>query len=151
MRIAAGVILILAAVINIFAALGYLAGGAVSAGAGTFAEAAKAEAEKGGATMSAEDKAKLDEAVKAAKSGGSGLLIFGIVLVISVVTSITGAVFLFTQKKAKFIQVAGGLAVLVEVVGIVMTAFGITNLIGIVGGILAILAAKSIGQGSASA
>ncbi len=147
MRIAAGVILILAALINIFAALGYLAGGAIGAGAGAAIEAASAEAAKQGG-----EEIKLTDAQKAdldkAKAAGGGLMIFGIVLLVSVGTSIAGAVMLFTQKNAKFIMVAGGLAVLVEVIGVVMTAFGVTNLLGIVGGILAIIAAKSIGQGA---
>lgn len=145
MRIAAGVILILAALINIFAALGYLAGGAMSAGAGAIAEAAKAEAEKQGTKieMTAADKAALDQA----KSAGGGLMVFGIVLLVSVGFSIAGAVQLFRSKGAKFIMIAGGLAVLVEVVGIFITAFGITNLVGIAGGVLALLAAKSIGGG----
>lgn len=132
MRIAAGVFLILAAIINLLAAVGYFTAGAVSSGAGAIAEAAQKEAEKQGTKieMSAEDKANLDKA----KSAGGGLMIFGIVLLVSVGTSIAGAVQLFRQKGAKFVMAAGGLAILVEVIGIVLTAFGITNLIGIIGG-----------------
>jgi hypothetical protein len=149
LRIAAGVFLILAALINIFAALGYLAGGALSAGAGAVAEAAQAEAEKQGTKieMTAADKEALDKA----KSAGGGLMVFGILLLASVGLSIAGAVQLFRSKGAKFIMVAGGLAAAVEVIGIVLTAFGVTNLIGIIGGILAILAAKSIDSQGASA
>lgn len=154
LRIAAGVILILTAVLNLIPALGYLAGGAVASAGGAAIEAAAAEAEKkGGSEMSAEDKAKLAEATKAIEGGGGGLMGYGILVLLSVVTDIVGAVFLFTQKKAKFVMVAGGIAILVEVVGAAaFTGFGIFKLVGIIGGVLALLAAKGFSApGNASA
>lgn len=148
MRIAAGVILILAALINIFAAIGYLGAGALSSGAGALAEAAQAEAAKQGTEikLTAEDKANMEKAA----SAGGGLMIFGIVLLVSVGTSIAGAVQLFRSKGAKFVMVAGGIALAVEVVGVLIVGFGIMNLLGIAGGALAIVASRSMGAGAAA-
>jgi len=41
-------------------------------------------------------------------------------------------------------MVAGIIAIVAEVIGILITAFGVTNIIGLVGGLLAIIAAKSM-------
>ncbi len=143
MKVAAGVILIIAAVFNLFAGLAYLGGGAASTG---FSEAMNStEMQQQRSQMTAEEKTNMDKATKFVGTGGTGLMIFGVILLVSVGILIAGAVFLFTDKKAQFIMMAGGVAILVEVIGILITHFGITNVVGLVGGALAIYCAKTMG------
>jgi hypothetical protein len=54
MRVAGGVLLIIAAVINLIAGFGYMAAGAVTSGAGKLGEMATEEAAKSGTNMSPE-------------------------------------------------------------------------------------------------
>jgi hypothetical protein len=153
MRIAAGIVLIIAALINIFAAIGYLgAGGAVAAG-GKLTQLAEEQARKEGRTMTPEEKqamAQLNAASSSMKTSPGALMGFGAFLVLTVVTSIIGAVSLFQGKRAKFILVAGVLAAAAEVVGILITTFGFTNIIGLAAAALAIIAARSIGARAAA-
>jgi hypothetical protein len=149
MRIAAGIILIIAAVINIIAALGYVVGGgAVSlGGSGTMEKMLEESAKAQGRTLNEQEKQQIAQ-IKAASASmstsGGALMGFGVFLLITVVTSIVGAVSLFQSKRGKFILIAGVLAIAAEVIGILITKFGITNVIGIAGGVLAVLAARSI-------
>jgi len=141
MRVAAGVILIIAAVFNLIASLGYLAGGAVTSGASSFAESAYVQ----GQELTAQQKADIQKVQDEVGGTGIGFLAFGVFLLASVGILIAGAVFLFQDKKPQFIMVAGGMAILAEVIGILITQFGIFNILGLVGGALAIIAAKSMG------
>src|SRR5690554_3068350 len=143
MKVAAGVILIIAAVFNLFAGLAYLGGGAASSG---FSDAMNsAQMQESRSQMTEEQKADMDKATDFMGKGGMGLMTFGVFLLVSVGILIAGAVFLFTNKKAQFIMVAGGVVILAEVIGIMITNFGITNVVGLVGGALAIYCAKSMG------
>lgn len=146
MRTAAGVLLIIAAVFNLVGSLGYIAGGAVSTNMESIATYAEKES---GETMSAEDKAALSEIQDKVGGAGMGLMAFGMFLLVSVGILIAGAVFLFKNTKPNFIMVAGGMAIVAEVIGILITTFGITNIVGLVAGILAIISAKNMGIGSA--
>lgn len=144
MRIAAGVLLILAAVINLFASLGYLGGGAATTGLSNISESAMES------TMMESDAEMTEEEVREAvefsggmKSAGGVLMGMGVFLLVSVGVLIAGAVFLFQSKQAKFAMGAGIMALVGEGLGIAMTSFGVMNLIGLVAGILAIIAARS--------
>ena len=106
--------------------------------------------------MSAEQKAEVakareqvDEARNKAGSAGMGLMAFGVFLLVSVGILIAGAVFLFKNQKAQFIMVAGGMAIAAEAIGSMISSFGVMNIIGLVGGIMAIIAAKGMAGGSA--
>lgn len=150
MRTAAGVLLIIAAVLNLVASLGYLGGGAASSALGSgMSDVAMQMENQSGSQMTAEQKAQLQEIKDQASGTGVGLMAFGVFLLVSVGILIAGAVFLFQNKKAQFIMIAGAMAVLAEVIGSLMTSFGVMNIIGLVGGIMAILAAKSMGTGPA--
>ena len=127
MRIAAGVLLIIVAVLNLFASLGYLGGGGIAAGLGSMDE-------MGG------DGASL-------VAGGTALMAFGLLLLVSVGIFIAGAVFLFQAKKPGFALAAGVMAIIIEVIAIFVTGFGIMKIPGIVTGILVIIAAKSYTEG----
>ncbi|WP_154222934.1 hypothetical protein [Marinicella rhabdoformis] len=144
MKVAAGVILIIAALFNLFAGLAYLGGGAATSGLSGAVNSEYVQQNE----MTSEQRAELDRVTKEVGSSGMGFMAFGVYLLVSVGILIAGAVFLFTNKKPQFIMIAGGMAILGEVIGILITAFGITNIVGIVGGVLAIICAKSMGGGA---
>lgn len=145
MRVAAGVILIIAAIFNLIASLGYLAGGAATTGVANMAESGYVQ----GQQMTDEQKAELEKIQDEVGGSGIGLMAFGVFLLVSVGILIAGAVFLFQDTKAQFIMVAGAMAILAEVIGILITNFGVTNILGLVGGVLAIICAKSMGAPAA--
>lgn len=148
MKVAAGVILIIAAVFNLIVGLGYLGGGALSTGLSDAMNSTQMQEQR--SQMTDEQKAEMDKASDAMGIGGMGLMIYGIFVLVSVGILIAGAVFLFTNKKAQFIMVAGGIAILVEVIAVFIKGFGLFNAVGIVGGVLAIICAKSM-SGNANA
>ena len=133
MRVAAGVILIIAAVLNLFAAIGYFSAGAVTAGAGKIGEAMEAEMQKEGKAATPDQQKVLATLKdnKTATAAGGGLMFFGIFLLVTVGTSIAGAVMLFMRKSPMFIYIAAAMALAAEI-----------------GGILAILAARGIVAGA---
>jgi hypothetical protein len=148
MNVASGVILIIAAVFNLFASIGYLAGGGLVTGASmapeTMQQMARQAAKSDGETMTLADRAAFQEISTQGAVAGGGLLAWGVFLLVSVGILIAGAVFLFQGKNPGFIYAAAAVAILVEVGGILITGFGITNLIGIIGGLMALIATRSI-------
>ena len=151
MRVAAGVLLIITAVINLFASLGYLGGGAVSSGLGSMSETAiESSMLEADPTMT---QAEVDEAVQMTdglRNAGGMLMGMGVFLLVSVGVLIAGAVFLFQAKQAKFAMAAGVMALVGEGLGIAISSFGIMNVIGIVAGILTIVAVRSYPSASRS-
>jgi hypothetical protein len=85
--------------------------------------------------------------MKSAKGKGGGLAGFGIFLLVTVGTNIAGAVMLFMRKNPTFILIAGAMAILGEIGGIVLISFGIMNIIGLAGGILAVIASRALKTG----
>lgn len=142
MRIAAGVLLIIAAVINLFASLGYLGGGAATSGLGSVGDTMIEEQMAAGG-MSAEEIEDATEISSGLQGAGGVWMAMGIFLLVSVGVLIAGAVFLFQTKQAKFALGAGVMALVGEGLGMALTSFGVMNLIGLVGGVLAIVAARS--------
>ena len=143
MRVAAGVLLILAAVINLFASLGYLGGGAATSTFGDVSESViEASLIESGDMTAAE--ARESSEVSGGMKGAGGLLMgMGVFLLVSVGILIAGAVFLFQSKNPKFATAAGVMALVGEGLGMAITTFGVMNLIGLVAGVLAIIAARS--------
>jgi len=146
MRTAAGVLLIIVAVFNLIGSLGYIVGGGLASNMDNIATYAEKES---GNKMTEKDKAALTEMQEKVGGTGMGFLAFGVYLLISVGILIAGAVFLFKNTKPKFIMIAGAMAIVGEVIGILITNFGPTNVLGLVAGILAIISAKGMGVGSA--
>ena len=143
MRVAAGVLLIIAALINLFASLGYLGGGAATTGLSSVSESViEASLIEDGA-MTQEEAREAAELTNNMKGAGGMLMGMGVFLLVSVGILIAGAVFLFQSKKAKFVMAAGIMALAAEGLGIAITSFGVMNLIGLVAGVLAIIAARS--------
>lgn len=145
MRVAAGVILIIAAIFNLLASLGYLAGGAATTGVANMAESSYVQ----GQELTDQQRSEIAKVKDEVGNSGIGFMAFGVFLLASVGILIAGAVFLFQDKKPQFIMVAGGMAILAEVIGILITNFGVTNTVGLVGGVLAIISAKSMGGAAA--
>ncbi len=147
MRVAAGICLILAAMLNLFGALGYLGGGVATAGLSHLGQAAIEEAAKQeGREITETDRAQMEIATGVGKGIGSLLLAMGVFLLVSVGILITGAVFLFNSTHWKFILASGIVAIAAEVFGILLTTFGMTNVMGLVGGVLAIVVATQLGK-----
>ncbi|RME20315.1 MAG: hypothetical protein D6806_16575 [Deltaproteobacteria bacterium] len=152
MKIAAGVFLIIAAVLNVIAGAGYaFGGGLASAGATIAEEAAKhveAQGIKDGNAQAVNDARKVKQVVNDSnmKVAGGALMAFGFFLLVTFVLQIIGAIFLFMAKNKGFIFVVAALSVLAEVIGILITSFGVTNVFGLVGGVLAFIAANSFGK-----
>ncbi len=152
MRVAAGVCLILAAVLNLFGALGYLGGGAATTGISHLGKVAMEEAAKQNNTeVSESDMAQLEIVSGVGKGIGGLLMAMGVFLLVSVGILIAGAVFLFQSTHWKFILAAGVVAIAAEVFGILITTFGMSNVMGLVGGVLAIIVAVGMNQQSAPA
>ena len=170
MRVAAGVLLIIAAVINLFAGLFYLGGGAAVGSLDKLAAMAEEQQRKQGTlteaqkqqyedmqhargNMTAEQRAKMDTAARVAMA-------YGLFMLVTAGTSIAGAVCLFRRRAVKFIVVAAALALAVEVIGCVVVgvvlgaALGATKLlfsaIGIIAGILALAGARQIAIANAA-
>jgi len=157
MKIAAGIILIVAAIMNIFGGSKFvLTGGAATVGA-MAADALNEEAAKQGIEVDEAAKAQLKEGTGELKTLGTGHLVFGLFLWVMFVMQIVGAVFLFISKSKMFIFIVAVLSVLAEVGSMVLTpdflggGFGWTNIFGLLGGVLAFVAAMSIGKAAAPA
>jgi hypothetical protein len=148
MRIAAGVLLIVASIFNVIAGAGYALGGAAAGLTGDLVNQAGAEVAKAGGDTAEAAKSvdELNKAMGDVKNFGAGLLYFGYFLFLMFVLQIVGGILCFVKKGKMFIIIVGVLSVGAEIGGIVMTAFGWTNIIGIVAGILAIIGALSIGK-----
>jgi len=145
MRVAAGVILIIVAVFNLVASLGYVVGGGAATGLSRVGDDVAQEfVTTQNANMTEEERKELAEGFDTLSDSGGLLMAFGVFLLVSVGILIAGAVFLFQGKKPTFIMAAGGMAILAEIIGILITSFGVINLVGLVGGALAVVAANSI-------
>ncbi len=149
MRIAAGVLLIIAAIMNIFAGAGYVLGGGLASVAGEVGDQLAKEVAKEGA-VTADDAAKASEALATVKGAGMGLLVFGLFLWVLFILQIVGAVFLFISKGKMLIFIVAALSIIAEIGGVVIVAFGWTNLFGLVGGVLAFIGAMGIGKAIAA-
>ena len=152
MRIAAGVILIVAAIFNVIAGAGYaFAGGVATVGGDALqaaAQEASKEAAKSGAT--AQDAAKVQEGLDSLSSGGATIMYFGFFLLLLFVLQIICAIMLFLSKAKMFVFVVAALSILGEIGGIVMISFGFGNIFGLLGGILAFVAAMGFGKDAAA-
>ena len=140
MNIAAGVLLIIAAIFNVIGGCGYAVGGAVVGAAGEIGSELQKQAEASDPSLADEDFASNADTAKAA---GAGLAFWGFALFGIAGIMIGGAVCSFTKKKKGFVLATGVLAIIAEVVGIGLTAFGITNVVGLLAGVFVFIAIRS--------
>ena len=147
MRVAAGVLLIVAAALNLFGGLGYLVGGGLASGSGAFMNKVADEMEASTASdpnAPKIDRTEMNEATGKIAAAGGLLMAFGLYLLVACGVMITGAVYLFKGKAATFIFVAAAMAIIAEAAGMGITGFGPMKLPGIVAGIFAVIGAMDI-------
>ena len=167
MRVAAGVLLIIAAVFDFFGGLFYFGGGVMVGSMDKLAAMAEEQQKKQGKelteeqkqqfeqyheaqrNMKPEERAKMDTAARVAKA-------YGLLLLVMSGISIAGAVCLFRRRSVKFIVGASVVFLVVEVGSCVVLAvvtsgaagLGATkvffSVFGITGGILGLLGARQI-------
>lgn len=139
MRIAAGVLIIIAATLDLFGSFGYLlVGGASSAVGQASSQAARGELTEEDAKKAAE------ELATGAKKAGAMWTAYGAFLLVLAGMGIATGVVLFREKAAMFAIVTGALQVAADGISVVSWGHvGITNLLGFAAGALAILAAMS--------
>ena len=149
MRVAAGVLLIVVALIDLFAGLGYVvAGGAAGftgkTGSSLMTQAYDEEARRRGKEMSAAQKAEATKVLNTISASAGLIAGFGAFLLVVVGISIAGAVQLFRGKGAKFVMVAAALVVVAEIIGAVILGFGFRNVPGLVAAVFALVGARSM-------
>jgi CHASE2 domain-containing sensor protein len=152
MRIAAGVLLIIAAIMNVMAGAGYAFVGAAGDAIMDVADkAVDAAAKTDGVKVNESAKADMAKAKADVKGMTGGLKYFGFFLLLVFVLQIVGAIFCFIRKSPMFIMIVAILTIAAEVGGAVMSSFGLANIIGLVAGVLAFLAAMGLKKGDAPA
>jgi hypothetical protein len=164
MRVAAGVLLIIAAIINLGAGLTFLGSGAAVGSMGKLASMAEKSSQEQGRELSEEQKAQLAEANQASKDPEVGkaarvAMAYGLFQLITVGTSIAGAVCLFRRRSPKVIVVAAALLLLAEAIGCVTAGvmFGpkvivmklLFSAVGIIAGIFSLVGARQVAAASA--
>ena len=143
MRTAAGVLLILVATLNLFASLFYFTVG----GAGKLASMAEEQERRQGREPRPEGQRSADVLRKAPAQLGttSGKLMgYSVLLLVTVGTSIAGAVCLFRRRAAGFVIASAALVLIAEVINAVLIKFGWGNVPGLLAGVFALLGARSI-------
>lgn len=151
MRVAAGVLLIIMAVVNLFGGFAYSVGGGAMGFGGQYVEQASEEwAAESEDDASRENAEQAGEAGGAAKSLGGLLMFFGIFLLVLGGLEIAGGVLLFMAKNAMFINIVAVLQIVASAISMGAMAIGIFNSLGIIVAILAFLGARSIGQASSA-
>ena len=156
MRIAAGIVLIVAALVNGcggIASFGFGAAGAVVGKAGSsVSQAVEAKMAEQGQTMDAKNKAEFEKGMGKLQAAGGSLMVFGVFLFVMLGLQIGAAVVLFMQKAKGFVMVVAVLGIIAEIVGIVLkSSFVWWQVFGIIGSILAIVAAMGYGKSQAPA
>jgi hypothetical protein len=143
MRTAAGVILIVLAVINLFSSLFYFGLG----GAGKLTAMAAEQSQREGYDVPPESQRSaevLKDAPRQLGTTASALLGLAVLMLVTVGTSIAAAVCLFRRRAAKFVVAAAALVVAAEVLNMVLVRFGWGNAPGLIAAIFAVLGARSI-------
>jgi hypothetical protein len=152
MRILGGLLLLVTALINLLAGLTYAVGGALTAGiTASVGQIGQGLADQYGIPLDGNALGGLDAATDAGFAISGGLFGLGVFLLASVLVLLVGAVFVFKRTKPKVVYAAGGMAIAGEVAGILIGTFGISNVIGLLAGLLAILAARGFAGGPVSA
>lgn len=175
MRILNGVVLILVAVIYLFAAWGYMVGGAVmgsmmsgemsdamgnamqQAMSQAVQEAAKQQqGEKVTIAFSPEDQQKFEQTMQASfaqlgeagQTGATFLFVYGVILLVGTGVLIAAAVFSFQGTGARFILGSALFILIIEGCALYLHGLSLWNLPGVVTAILAFVTAKQLADQS---
>jgi hypothetical protein len=138
MRIAAGVLILIVAVMDLLAGAGYLfVGSAASGGGGALQEAINQEATRKGA--SAADVKAAQDVANAIQDKGPMLKAFGAFLLVLGLSGIGAGVVLFMKKALSFAMGVGVLQIIADIIAIAMWGvFGLGNILGVLAGIFVI-------------
>lgn len=140
MRIVAGIILIVAATVNVLGGGIYLLGGALTTGGMT------TDAEVGIEAAGTQSAQIVEETKKDSSGNGVFWVGFGFFLWVLFVLQIIGAIMLFRDRAQMFIFIVCVLSVFAEIVGQVNVGFVFWQVFGLVGGVLGFIAAFGIGK-----
>jgi hypothetical protein len=143
MRTAAGVLLIVVAVINLFASLFYFG----VAGGPKLNAMVMEQARREGQEVPPASRRQaqvLEDAPRRLGTTAGALVSVGLFLLVTVGTSIAGAVCLFRQRAARFVIAAAALVVAAEGIDAVIIKFGWGNVPGLIAAVFAVLGARSI-------
>lgn len=144
MRISAGIFLIIAALTNLVSGCGYTAAGGLVGGVGAVGSAAMEEAAQSGDTQVSE--AEQQAANEMASTGGN-MALYGMFVMLLGAVEIGAGVVLFLGVGVLFIRITAGVEILSIVIGAAMyTGFSLFAIPGIVGAVLALIAAQTMGQ-----
>ena len=132
MRVAGGVLIIIVAVMNLIGGCGYVAAGALTAGAGAIME----EVEDG----------EMQQEGAALTDGGGNAVMFGYFKMVLGALEIAAGVVLFVGTAAMLAKLTAGLEVINVVIGAgVFVGVSIFSALGIIAAVLAFLGAQQIG------
>jgi len=148
MRILAGVLLIVIAVLDVVSSAGYLLGGALASSAGKVGdEVVKADKDKN------VDAQKAMEVTDKVKTQGTKASLIGLMLLVLTGLGIAAAVCLFRTKAAAFVMLTGILQIAAEAISCAFlnVAPGVYNYFGIAVGVIAIVAGLTYPKASAPA
>lgn len=157
MRIAAGVLLIIASLFNGCAGFKYgIQGGATAAADQAAGGVSNAVVEGGGQGLSAEQAEEMKKQLKDSlgpDNAAAGLATLGIFLLVMFGLQIAGAVMLFIAKSAMLVLVIGVLGIAAEVIGpaVYNAGFGMVNIFGLIASLLAIIASRTYSGKAAAA
>lgn len=143
MRTAAGVLLIIVATLNLFASLFYFTVGV----GGKLAAMATEQERRQGREPPPESQRSADAMRKAPQqlgTTGGKLMAFSLFMLVTVGTSIAGAVCLFRRRAAGFVIVSAALLIILEVLDVVLIKFGWGNVPGLIAAVFALIGARSI-------
>lgn len=141
-----GIILIIVAILDLLAGIIYLGGGAVTqvvTGIGTTTIEQRA-ATNGG--LSDDQQLEIDRMLASGAWESGALFAFGLFLLVVTVVLIIAALRLFKRRSPGLVYAAAGLAVLAEAGGIYLLGFKLLNLPGLLGAVLAAVAAYRLKQ-----
>ena len=148
MNIAAGVLLIIAAIFNVMAGCSYAVGGPLAGAGGALGSDLNRAMEAENFSTADSELATKSQNLKEQAAGYTawGFALFAIAAIM-----IAGAVLAFMKKKKGFVMVAAILAILADGVGIMIVGFTPWQVVGLLAGVLTFVALKSFPSAAAAA
>lgn len=138
-----GIVLIIAAILDLLAGIVYLGGGAVTqivTGIGT----STIEQRAGSSGLNEAQQLEIAQMLASGAWESGALFAFGVFLLAAAVVLIMAARRLFRRRTPHFVYWAAGIALLAEAGGIYLLGFKLLNVPGLLGGVLAVVAAARL-------